>query len=408
MAHALSELRIEYRYDLRGSRPQVREYTRSGEWHDLDDRRQASIVEAIASQFTWERSDGKTVPLRFGRDAWDTAFNALLHENQVDPFRLWLTTVAQDALADGGAPSPLLHSCLAECFELDPDTDPCLAAWAATYLTVGAIQRAVCPGAKLDEIPVFVGPQGCGKSTFLRELLPPEHQSEWFSDNLHLQAPDKERVEALQGAVIVEISEMAGSNRAEIEGTKAFLSRKVDRVRLAYRRNPEKLPRRCVIAGTTNSETSLPNDPSGLRRFVPIKILGGSACRVIAFTAEHREALWREALHLYFAGIVTDARLPDELKDTAATAAEAHRRNDLVVEDALADWIAGRERAAEFGGTAGPFTIREAMKGCGVSELRADDPHLARRYATALTAMGYTMKRRTHSGRQARLWAENW
>ena len=103
----------------------------------------------------------------------------------------------------------------------------------------------------------MIGAQGVGKSTALRCLLPPEHP-EWFSDGLRLSADDKVRAEALQGRVIVEAAEMAGSTRAERESLKAFLSRTDDgSVRLAFRRNPETLLRRCVIAGTSN-ESALP------------------------------------------------------------------------------------------------------------------------------------------------------
>ena len=59
--------------------------------------------------------------------------------------------------------------------------------------------------------------------------------------------------EALQGRVIVEASELAGLNRAEIEALKAFLTRQDDGgVRLSWRRNPNPMPRRAIIIGTTN------------------------------------------------------------------------------------------------------------------------------------------------------------
>ena len=74
---------------------------------------------------------------------------------------------------------------------------------------------------------------------------------------LHLASEPKARAEALLGRVLVECSEMAGSGRADLESLKAFLTRTDDgSVRLAYRRNPETMLRRCIIAGTTNSSES--------------------------------------------------------------------------------------------------------------------------------------------------------
>ena len=90
-------------------------------------------------------------------------------------------------------------------------------------------------------------------------------QDEGFSDGLNLAAHPKERAEALQGKVYVEASEMAGATRAELESLKAFVSRQNDgSVRLAYRRDPESTPRRCIIVGTSNNMNCLPNDPTAI------------------------------------------------------------------------------------------------------------------------------------------------
>ena len=50
----------------------------------------------------------------------------------------------------------------------------------------------------------------------------------------------KAQVEALQGRVLVEVAEMSGSTRAEVESIKTFLARQDDgAVRLTYRRGPD-------------------------------------------------------------------------------------------------------------------------------------------------------------------------
>ena len=117
---------------------------------------------------------------------------------------------------------PRLDSWLGEVFRTDSGCE--LTKWASVFVLLGAVWRTYEPGTKLDEMPVLNGEQGCGKSTALRLLLPPEHP-EWFADGLHLASDPRTRVEALQGRVIVEASEMAGITRAELESLKAFLSR---------------------------------------------------------------------------------------------------------------------------------------------------------------------------------------
>ena len=271
------------------------------------------IRSQIPERFTDAGGDGdKPKPLAFGRTAWEDCFGALLHRAEVDPFREWLEALPA---WDG---TGRLDSWLATVFHVRESGG--LAAWCSRFLPLGAVWRTYRPGAKLDEMPVPIGPQGAGKSTALRCLLPPEYP-EWFSDGLRLSADDKVRAEALQGRVIVEAAEMAGSTRAERESLKAFLSRTDDgSVRLAYRRNPETLLRRCVIAGTTNDPHCLPADPSGNRRFVVVTVeaAGAGPAGVQAYLDANRVQLWAEALHRFHAG--EEAWLPQSLTE-AQTAA---------------------------------------------------------------------------------------
>ena len=109
---------------------------------------------------------------------------------------------------------------------------------------------------------------------------------------------------------------MAGATRAERESLKAFLSRTDDgSVRLAYRRNPETMLRRCVLAGSTNDPHCLPADPSGNRRFVVVTVeaAGAGPAGVQAYLKANREQLWAEALHRYHEG--EEAWLPQSLAD---------------------------------------------------------------------------------------------
>ena len=141
-------------------------------------------------------------------------------------------------------------------------------------------------------------------------------------------------VESVLGRAIVEVSEMAGHRRAEIEHIKSFITRQDDgHVRLSYAMSTEPLPRRFIIVASTNNETDLPNDPSGNRRFVPIKMTMNKCGSVAKFLEQCREQLWAEAMGRYRAGV--RANLPRSQYRAQRERVEDHRDTDDVVEDAV-------------------------------------------------------------------------
>ena len=297
-AVALHLLDIELRYNERAGKPEFRHGDE--EWSEFTERKESVLFEEIAARFNATTSRGDA-PLRFkGQDRTD-AVNSLLDDECIDPFEEWIQALPK---WDG---ENRLSFLLSDLFGADKNP---LVEWASRYPFLGAVWRTFRPGTKLDEVPVLIGPQGIGKSTVLDLAFPPD--TEWFTDDLDLSAYRKERAETLQGRVIVEVSEMAGATRAELRSLKGFLSRRNDGgVRLAYRRNPESMPRRCVIIGTTNDIEPLPNDPSGNRRFVPIVLAKGNPKTIRTYMEKHREQLWAEALNLYRQGY--EAWLPQQM-----------------------------------------------------------------------------------------------
>jgi putative DNA primase/helicase len=128
-----------------------------------------------------------------------------------------------------------------------------------------AVARAMQPGVKYDYMPILVGPQGIGKSTFLRIM-----GKDWFSDSLQT-FEGKEACEMIQGVWINEIGELNGFSRSETNAIKQFLSRTEDIFREAYGKRTMPYPRRCVFFGTTNDSEFL-RDRTGNRRFWPVKV----------------------------------------------------------------------------------------------------------------------------------------
>lgn len=131
-----------------------------------------------------------------------------------------------------------------------------------------AVERIYRPGIKFDQCIVLTGAQGIGKSTLARKL-----GGEWFSDSLAFEdMRDKTAAEKLAGAWILEIGEMKGLRKMDMEAVRSFMSRQEDVYRPAYGRQTEHYPRSCVFIGTSNNDDFL-RDVTGNRRFWPIKCL---------------------------------------------------------------------------------------------------------------------------------------
>lgn len=161
----------------------------------------------------------------------------------------------------------------------------------ARLMMVAAVARVFKPGCKWDTAVILEGAQGRRKSTFIRTL-----GRRWFSEldgNFH---DSKEMVEKMQGSWILEMPELNGFVKSEVQSIKAFISRQTDKVRLAYERRATDFPRQSILIGSTNDREYL-KDNTGGRRFLPIE------CRVESIDIDGLRAvvdqLWGEAYALY-------------------------------------------------------------------------------------------------------------
>ena len=193
-----------------------------------------------------------------------------------------------------------------------------------------AYRRIYQPGVKFDYMPVLNGAQGIGKSTFIANL-----GMEWFSDSLNLSdMNDKTAAEKLQGYWIIEIGELAGMKKADLDKVKAFISRVDDKYRASFGRRVTPHPRQCVFFGTTNSENGYLRDITGNRRFWNIKATGEGKYKPWQMTPEIVQQIWAETAVLAKAG--EKLYLPPELEAYAQkeqrAAMEQDDREGLVLE----------------------------------------------------------------------------
>jgi len=159
---------------------------------------------------------------------------------------------------------------------------------------VAGVRRVFQPGYKFDTMLVLEGAQGIGKSSFLQVLA----SEPWFGDATKVGFNAKEIIETTQGTWIVECAEMAGLRRNEVEEVKTFVSRSVDKARLAYARSPIEVPRQFVLAGTTNDWRYL-QDKTGNRRIWPFEA-GISGPIMLDKLRQDRDQLFAEAVKYAF------------------------------------------------------------------------------------------------------------
>ena len=372
LAAAFEHLGIALRLNLRGSVDEYRLLDNGRGWqaiqkHELAFWRAKAIPDSCDFP---KKKDGEwsTTPAVWGRDSFRDHLLAVLHERRVDPFREYLDTLPEwDTNAR-------IDYWIEDCFFVAEPTE--LTRWASRFLFMGAITRTMQPGAKLDETPVLIGPKRCGKSTAIRRWLP---DNEYFGDAVTFRMSTKEQAEGMEGKVIVELAEMVGSTRAEIDSLKAFLTRQWEQVRKAYGYQVGRQPRMCIFFGSANPGTPIPDDDAASRRFVVIEVAEAEEGGVQAlrdYQDKYRDQCWAEALHRYHAG--EQARLPEELFGQQDKRNDPFRNRDVPFEDALEQALTTIDH-----GYRGPFTTADLIRDMNrispeVADKRRDSKRLGR------------------------------
>jgi predicted P-loop ATPase len=199
-----------------------------------------------------------------GKHVMADALLRVARENPRDPLREYLGEVAWDG-------APRLDTFLEAYVGAAVDSDErrrYVRAVSRRWL-ISLVARALRPGCKVDTVLILEGAQGLGKSSALEALV----GSEYFLDTA-LDIGSKDSMQAIAGAWLVELAELASFRRADTERVKSFLTSKVDKFRPPYGATLLDSPRRCVVAGTCNPEEGVGylKDRTGNRRFWPVAI----------------------------------------------------------------------------------------------------------------------------------------
>ncbi len=121
-------------------------------------------------------------------------------------------------------------------------------------------------------VPTLIGAQGCGKTTFLRRLLP-QHLRQYYLDHLNLSNKfDKEM--ALTNNLLVNLDELEAIRPSQHAALKQTLSKSKVNGRPIYGCSQEDRPRYASFVATTNNPHPL-TDVTGSRRYICLTIPEG-------------------------------------------------------------------------------------------------------------------------------------
>ena len=246
-----------------------RKHTGFDVWTDADD---AQLRNLMSLDF-----DGLQ-----GKQVLDDAFTEVVMKNSFHPVRDWLKSLVWDG-------RKRLSSLLIR--YLGAEDAPYVREVTEKFFKA-AVARVLHPGIKFDQCLIIRGPQGIGKSTVLARM-----GGKWYQDTMP-SIKGKDAMEALQGYLLVELSELQAATRAENEEFKAFISRQSDKFRAPYGHRTEEHPRQCVFAATTNEQTFI-RDQTGGRRFWIVVCHGSEHNAFLELTKEEVAQCWAEAYALY-------------------------------------------------------------------------------------------------------------
>ncbi|SDE83226.1 Virulence-associated protein E [Dyadobacter soli] len=220
----------------------------------------------------------------------DDTYPLIAKENQFHPIREYLVGLQWDGIAR-------VDTLLTD--YLGAEDTPLARAFIRKTLCA-AVTRVFRPGAKFDYILTLISTEGTKKSTLAKSL-----GKEWFSETFNfsmLHGGNGVRAqEQVRGVWIIEIPEMSGLNRAEVEAAKSFITTTVDRYRVTRGEHQSSFKRQCVFIGSSNNEEFL-SSQTGNRRFWPVVVFVNTPKKTIAgeFLDPYEvDQIWAEAFVLH-------------------------------------------------------------------------------------------------------------
>jgi len=156
-------------------------------------------------------------------------------------------------------------------------------------------------GVSLEGILVFQGAQGLGKTLWFKRLA--DYDEGWLLEGATLNPSDKDSVKQAVSHWLVELGELQSTfKRSDMDQLKAFVTKRVDELRLPYDRAFTTYQRRTAFYASVNEREFL-IDTTGNRRFWVIPVTGidvNHGVDMQQLWAEVKETMYRQGEQNWF------------------------------------------------------------------------------------------------------------
>lgn len=237
---------------------------------------------------------------------------------------------------------------------------------------VGAVNRIMEPGCKMDYSCVLHGNQGVGKSEFWKHLFGRDFYQSFNSD-----VEGKDKYLALHASWGIEVAEFDNMTARSSASLKNFITTASDLLRPPYGRRVELLHRPSVFAGTCNTDDFL-RDSTGERRYWVISVQN----RIDRDRVKRlRDRVWFSLFQDYRNGV--RPYLPHEIETESA-----QRNQEFEQTSPLRDacWEEVRQGSLKY---ISKTALRERLLGRGLVPLGTLDAHIKR----SMSSLGYRVLR---------------
>lgn len=316
--------------------------------------------------------------LRLPTAAIAEAVRIVAQRNSAHPVEAYLSAIEWDGV-------PRLHSWLTTYLGV-PECE--YASAVGRWWMISAVARIFDPGCKADHAIILEGPQGAGKSSALRALVP---TSEWFADT-PFKIGDKDAFMALRGRWIVELAELDSLSKSDANTAKAFITGQEDSFRPPYARSFIQAKRQCVFAGTVNPDAvGYLTDSTGGRRFWPVVCDAIDADGIAA----SRDQLWAEAVVMYRDGKQWH---PDPASIPMLQEQQQERYRSDIWEPTIAEWLSTALAKVKEKDNGGYITMADVLN----KALEIEPSRWTRgeqvRVGNCLSALGWSKARKRLNG----------
>lgn len=273
----------------------------------------------------WQLSDSE----------WRQTVNGFMHTHTRNPVKSYF-----DGLRGSWDGKPRVFDWFCEHFKTEmPDFGTVeyeYLEFAVMALFGNLIWRVYEPGAMTRCTPILVGPPETGKSTLVRNMLPPELTG-YLNPNFSFHTGSGAIVEtetSLLGYVLAEFAELDGLSRAQVSQVKAFFTLDAAVARFKYNKFASRVLRRTHIIGTANLDMQLPDDEAAQMRFVVIDVEKDGEPH--SSLPPVRDQLWAECLARFDRGERWNF-MPKHLKRQQLKTSQEHGNVDPFLIAALKD-----------------------------------------------------------------------